>query len=105
MCAGMMTVCVCVGLRCVVVWGMLSGVNASVNAYAVGVWVWVCLVTVVLDVCQVCVWCVFGVRQVECEQAQCGGRSCAGGRRAALDVADDIGVRVGLDGVMGVWVW
>jgi hypothetical protein len=49
------------------------------------------------------VWC--GVRQVEWEQARCGGRSCDGGRRAALDVAVDIGVRVGLDGVMGVWVW
>ncbi len=25
-------VCVCVGLKCVVVWGMWSGVNASVDA-------------------------------------------------------------------------
>ncbi len=39
--------------------GMWSGVNESVDAYAVGVWVCVCLVTVVLDVCEVFgVWCV-----------------------------------------------
>ncbi len=57
----------------------------------------------VLGVCFVCLVC--GVRQVEWEQARCGGRSCDGGRRAALDVAEGIGVRVGLDGVMGVWVW
>ena len=65
----------------------------------------VCLRTVVLDVCAV--WClVCGVvRQLEWERPRCGGRSCDGGRRAALDVADDIGVRVRLDGVMGVWVW
>jgi hypothetical protein len=37
-----------------VVSGMWSGVNASVDAYAVGVWVCVCLLTVVLDVCVVC---------------------------------------------------
>ena len=48
------------------------------------------------------VWC--GVRQVFLEQAWSGGRSCDCERRAALDVADDIGVRVRLDGVMGVWV-
>ena len=56
-----------------------------------------------------CVRCVCGVlcgvRQLEWEQARCGGRSCDGGRRAALDVAEDIEVRVRLDGVMGVWVW
>ena len=46
-----------------------------------------------------------GVRQLDWERPRCGGRSCDGGRRAALDVADDIGVRVRLDGVMGVWVW
>ena len=45
--------------------------------------------------------CVIGVCQLESEQARCGGRSCDGGRRAALDVADDIGVRVRLYGVMG----
>ncbi len=49
------------------------------------------------------VWC--GMRQLEWEPPRCGGRSCDGGRRAAHDVADDIGVRVRLDGVMGVWVW
>jgi hypothetical protein len=48
-------------------------------------------------------WC--GLRQLEGEQAWCGGRCCDGGRRAALDVADDIGVRVRVDGVMGVRVW
>ena len=65
----------------------------------------VCLRTVVLDVYGVVfgVWC--GVRQLECEQPWCGGRSCDGGRRAALDVADDIEVRVRLDGVMGVSGW
>ncbi len=46
--------------------------------------------------------CLIGVCQLESEQARCGGRSCDGGRRAALDVAEDIGVRVRLDGVMGV---
>ena len=46
--------------------------------------------------------CVIGVCQVEWELARCEGRSCDGGRRAALDVADDIGVRVRLDDVMGV---
>ena len=54
-----------------------------------------------------CVWfgvCVIGVCQLAWERPQCGGRSCDGGRRAALDVADDIGVRVRLDGVMGVWM-
>ena len=64
-----------------------------------------CLRTVVLDVwlgVWLCVWC--GVRQVGWEQARGGGRICDGGRRAALDVADDIGVRVRVDGVMGVWV-
>ena len=45
------------------------------------------------------VWC--GVRQLEWELPRCGGRSCDGGRRAALDVADDIGVRVRLGAVMG----
>jgi hypothetical protein len=59
---------------------------------------WMCVVCGVVCV----VWC---VRQVEFEQARCGGRSCDGGRRAALDVAEDIEVRVWLDGVMGVWVW
>ncbi len=34
---------------------MRSRVNGSVDAYAVGVWVCVCLRTVVLDVCEV--WC------------------------------------------------
>jgi hypothetical protein len=62
----------------------------------------VCLQTVVFDV----IWFVFGVWcgvcQLEWEQTWCGGRSCNGGRRAALDVADDVGVRVRLDGVMGV---
>jgi hypothetical protein len=54
-------------------------------------------------VCVGCVvWC---VRQLEPQRPRCGGRSCDGRRRAALDVAEDIGVRVGLDGVMGVWVW
>ena len=51
-----------------------------------------------------CVWfgvCVIGVCQVESEPARCGGRSCDSGRRAALDVADDIGVRVRLYDVMG----
>ena len=55
-----------------------------------------CFRTVVLDVCVV--WCVC---QLEWEQRRCGGRSCDGERRAALDVADDIGVRARLDGVMG----
>ena len=51
-----------------------------------------------------CLWfgvCVIGVCQVEWERPRCGGRSCDGGRRAALEVADDIGVRVRLYGVMG----
>ncbi len=60
-----------------------------------------------------CRWCVIGVwcgaRQLELQRPRsgprCGGRSCDGGRLAALDVADDVGVRVRLDGVMGVWVW
>ena len=63
MCGSMMIagVYVCVGLSCVVVWRMWSGVNGSVDAHAVGVWVCVCLQTVVLPVgvCEVrCVWCV-----------------------------------------------
>ncbi len=45
--------------------------------------------------------CVIGVCQLEGELAWCGGRSCDGGRRAALEVADDIGVRVRLYGMMG----
>ncbi len=45
--------------------------------------------------------CVIGVCQLGWERARCGGRSCDGERRAALDVADDIGVRVRLYGVMG----
>ncbi len=49
--------------------------------------------------------CVIGVCQLELERARCGGRSCDGGRRAALDVAEDIGVRVRLYGVMGVGGW
>ena len=50
------------------------------------------------------VWC--GVCQLEEEPPWSGGRSCDGERRAALDVADDIVVRVMLDGVMRcVWVW
>ncbi len=48
---------------------------------------------------------VVGILIVGCERPRCGGRSCDGGRLAALDVADDIEVRVRLDGVMGVWVW
>jgi hypothetical protein len=60
----------------------------------------VCLRTCVR--CVLGVWC--GVRQLAWDRPRCGGRSCDGGRRAALDVADDIGVRVRLDGVMGVWV-
>ena len=102
-----MRVYVCVGLRCVVVWGMWSGVNASVDAYAVGVWVYVCVCGRWCWMCVRCgvgcVWC--GVRQLELERPRCGGRSSDGGRRAALDVADDIDVRVRLDGVMGVCVW
>ena len=43
-------VCMCGAEVCVVVWGMWSGVNASVDAYVMGVWVCVCLRTVVLDV-------------------------------------------------------
>ncbi len=65
----------------------------------------VCLCSVVLDVwfgVWLCVWC--GVRQVERERPRCGWRICDGGRRAALDVADDIGVRVRVDGVMRVSV-
>jgi hypothetical protein len=53
--------------------------------------------------CDIFVWC--GVRQLEQQQPRCGGRSCDVGRRAAFDVAEDVAVRVGLDGVMGVWVW
>ncbi len=47
----------------------------------------------------VCLVRVFGVCQLELEQSWCGGWSCDGGRRAALDVAVDIGVRVRLNGV------
>ncbi len=62
----------------------------------------VCLRMLVLDVFGVVfgVWC--GAHQLELQRPRCGGRSCDGGRRAALDVADDVGVRVRLDGVMGV---
>jgi hypothetical protein len=57
-------------------------------------------------VCElVCNKCVSGVCQLEQERPRCGGRSCDCGRPAALDVAEDIGVRVRLDGVMGVWGW
>ncbi len=59
--------------------------------------------------CLMCVRCAFGVwygvRQLEFEYPWCGGWGCDGRRRAAPDVADDIEVRVRLDGVMGVWVW
>ncbi len=44
--------------------------------------------------------CVIGVCQLEWERARCGGWSCDGGRLAALDIADDIVVRVRLYGVM-----
>jgi hypothetical protein len=52
-----------------------------------------------------CVWylhvCVIGVCQLELERPRCGGRSCDGGCLGALEVADDIVVRVRVCGVMG----
>jgi hypothetical protein len=45
--------------------------------------------------------CVIGVCQLELERPRCGGWNCDGGRRAALDIADDIEVRVRVCGVMG----
>ncbi len=68
----------------------------------VGVWVWVCVFgdggvgCVCVCVCQL---------EPQRPRFRCEGRSCDGGRRAALDVADDIEVRVRLAGVVGVWVW
>ncbi len=51
-------VCMCGSEVCGGLGAMRSRVNASVDAYAVGVWVCVCLRTVVLDVwCLVCVVC------------------------------------------------
>ena len=52
-------------------------------------------------VCEVWCVCVIGVCQVESKCSRRGGRSCDGGRHAALDVAEDILVRVRLYGVMG----
>ena len=49
--------------------------------------------------------CVIGVCQLEWELPRCGLWSCDGRRRAALNVADDIAVRVRLDVVVGVWGW
>jgi hypothetical protein len=63
-----------------------------------------CLCVCGLWCLHVCVLvCVIGVCQLRLQQAWWGGRSCDGRRRAALEVADDIGVRVRVDGVMGVW--
>ncbi len=52
-----------------------------------------------------CVYCVCCVCQLESQQARSGGRSCDGGRRAALEVAEDTGVRVRPDAVLGGWGW
>jgi hypothetical protein len=45
---------------------------------------------------------VFVLCQFDRKPPRCGGRSVYGGRRAALDVADDVGVRVRVDAVMDV---
>ncbi len=78
-------VCVSVGLTCVVGRGMWSCANASVDAYAVGVWVWMCLRVVGLHVCAwfgvwFCVVCV-SLSRISLWLGEGGGAAMAGAVR------------------------